>query len=69
MTNINDFEDIFNNYEQQDQNMRRDLFIITSPDDQQKILSSLTPMNTEVVVVNLNNQKTNKRSSIQLVII
>ncbi len=69
MTNINDFEDIFNNCEQDGQNMRRDLFIITSPDDQQKILSSLTPINTEVVVVNLNNQKTNKRSSIQLVII
>jgi len=57
--------------------MGKNVLIITSVDDPDKILSCLTPTSPETVVLNLNNKNlnnicsinktTNKRSSSQLV--
>lgn len=60
MTNIDDFQHIFtNNEQQQNSKLPANVLIITSIDDQEKILSCLTPTNTGAVVFNLNNKTTN----------
>jgi hypothetical protein len=77
MTNIDNLQYIFNNSEERSKIMGKNVLIITSVDDPDKILSCLTPTSPETVVLNLNNKNlnnihsinktTNKRSSSQLV--
>jgi hypothetical protein len=56
MANIDNFQYILNNNEQGGKKIAANVLIITSVEDQEKILSCLTPTNTDAVVVNLNNQ-------------
>lgn len=56
MTNIGDFQHIFNDNEQQGKKFPANVLIITSVDDQEKILSYLSPSNNGSLVFNFNNK-------------
>ncbi len=64
---MNNFQHIFNETDQHGQKFAANVFIITTVDDQEKILSSLTPTNTETIFVNLNEKNLNRRSLTQSV--
>jgi len=64
MTNIDNLQYIFNNDEERSKLMGKNVLIITSIDDHDKILSCLTPTSPETVVVNLNNKNLNDIYSI-----
>jgi hypothetical protein len=64
---MNNFQHIFNETDQHGRKLAANVFIITTADDQEKILSSLTPTNTETIFVNLNEKNLNRRSLTQSV--
>jgi hypothetical protein len=65
--NIDNFQHIFNETDQHGKKLAANVLIITTVDDQDQILSSLNPTNTETVLVNLNDKNLNRRSLLQLV--
>ncbi len=69
---MDNFRHIFNEIDEHGKKVATNILIITTVDNQDKVLSCLTPTNTETVFVNLNdkyssNKNINKQSLPHLV--
>ena len=68
ITNVDNFQRILNEVDQHGKKHGgANVLIITTVDDQEKILSCLKPTNAETVLLNLNEKNINRRSLSQSV--
>jgi hypothetical protein len=67
ITNVDNFQRILNEVDQHGKKHGANVLIITTVDDQEKILSCLKPTNAETVLVNLNEKNINRRALSQSV--